>query len=194
MKSLILGSNSPRRKELLTQLGFDFTVRTNEIDEIVPDGMPPAQAAEYLAILKNKVIDRAAHEIVLTADTVVIQSDTILGKPKDALEATNMLRSLSNGQHEVITGVSISSQQQVISFSCRTLVTFNALSAAEIAHYIHTCNPTDKAGGYGIQEWIGLAHIKSIEGSFYNVVGLPTDKVYQVLTTNFQLEAFKHGN
>jgi len=194
MKSLILGSNSPRRKELLAQLGFAFDVRVNAIDETPPEQMAPDQVAGYLATKKNKVIDRSANEIVLTADTVVIKNGTFLGKPANYREAAEMLATLSNATHQVVTGVCISSLDQVVSFSCETIVTFNRLTTADIELYIDKFKPADKAGAYGIQEWIGLAHIRSVQGSFYNVVGLPTDRVFEALTTIFKLKPFVHSN
>lgn len=190
MKSLVLGSNSPRRKELLTQLGFAFQVRVNTIDETPPEAMTPELVAGYLASKKNQAIERSADEIVLTADTVVIRNGMLLGKPSNDKEAAEMLAALSNGKHQVITGVCISAIHQVISFSSETIVTFNKLSPEDIRLYINKFKPADKAGAYGIQEWIGLAHIRSVEGSFYNVVGLPTDRVFEALNTVFKLKPF----
>jgi septum formation protein len=191
MKSLLLGSNSPRRKELLAQLGFSFDVSVHPIDETLPSAVPLYQAAEYLAIEKNKVIAKKSSEIVLTADTVVINGGISLGKPSNAQEASEMIKRLSNGSHDVVTGVCISSPELLISFSCKTKVCFGSIPAADINYYISQFNPWDKAGAYGIQEWLGLAHIRSIEGSFYNVVGLPTERVYDVLTNIFGLLPLK---
>jgi septum formation protein len=185
MKSLILGSNSPRRKEILTQLGFSFHIRASDIDETAPANMAVIEVAEHLAIMKNRVIAKAEDEVVLTADTVVIIDDQILGKPKDGQEAIQMLKQLSGKSHIVLTGVCIASLDRVSSFSSKTAVLFNILTDAQIKHYVTTFQPFDKAGSYGIQEWIGSVAIKELHGSYLNVVGLPADRVYAELVNNF---------
>lgn len=180
---LILASNSPRRKQLLSELGFEFTVRTCPVDEDFPDDMPPYEVAEFLANKKNKANREIAKkdELVLTADTVVIRGQDILNKPKDVQEAYDMIKSLSGRAHDVVTGVCISNHEQVNSFSVKTTVHFAELSDDEINHYIKLAQPFDKAGAYGIQEWIGLIGVTRIEGSYFNVVGLPTREVYEGL-------------
>ena len=180
---LILASNSPRRKQLLSELGYEFTVRTCPVEEDFPEDMPSNEVAEYLAEKKNRANRKvaAAHEIILTADTVVIREQEILNKPQDRAEAYRMIKSLSGKPHEVITGVCISDSEEFKSFSVKTTVHFAVLSDEEIYHYTDTAKPFDKAGAYGIQEWIGLIGVTHIEGSYANVVGLPTREVYQAL-------------
>lgn len=180
---LILASNSPRRKHLLSDLGFEFTIRTCPVDEDFPDDMPPNEVAEFLARKKNKANREIAKEdeLVVTADTVVIRGQDILNKPVDKAEAFSMIRSLSGNTHDVVTGVCISSHEQTKSFSVKTTVHFAVLSDDEINHYINLSQPFDKAGAYGIQEWIGLIGVTRIEGSYFNVVGLPTREVYEGL-------------
>ena len=185
MKKLILGSNSPRRKEILNELGFDYSIRASDIDETISENIPVKEVAEHLAILKNKAIEKASNEVVLSADTVVIIDNEILGKPKDASEAIAMLRRLSGRNHEVITGVCIMSNQRTVSFSVNTKISFHKLSDEQISNYVSKFNPVDKAGAYGIQEWIGHVAIKEIQGSYLNVVGLPADRVYFELVNNF---------
>ncbi len=180
---LILASNSPRRKQLLSELGFEFTVRTCQVDEDFPDDMLPGEVAEYLARKKNKANREIAStgEVVITADTVVIRDRDILNKPEDVQEAYDMIKSLSGRAHDVVTGVCISNHEQVNSFSVKTTVHFAELSDEEIYHYIEIAKPFDKAGAYGIQEWIGLIGVTRLEGSYSNVVGLPTREVYEAL-------------
>ena len=180
---IILGSNSPRRKELLHSLGFTFSVMPSDIDESIPTQLPANEAAEYLAVkkadfLKNRLKE---NEILITSDTVVILGNQILNKPEDKQEAFSMLQQLSGNIHQVITGVCIISKSKTVRFSELTTVTFNEMSADDILHYIDQHHPMDKAGAYGIQDWIGMTSIKSIEGSFYNVMGLPTHRVYHEL-------------
>ena len=188
MSKLILASGSPRRKEILTSMGFDFSVRKSAFNEEVPGDIPVVETAEYLAKYKNESIRREGDEIIITADTVVLLQDRLLGKPKDDLEAKTMLLNLSNATHQVITGVCISSSANKITFSSMTEVTFGHLTKAEIEYYVEKFKPLDKAGAYGIQEWIGQIGIESIKGSYYNVVGLPTHEVYRALTQVFGIE------
>ena len=184
--NLILASNSPRRKQLLADCGLPFEVKTVPFDEVFPDELPADSVAEYLAIEKNH-----AHRIafksgtILTADTVVIFNSMILGKPKDREEAKRVLQTLSGTNHQVITGVCISNEEKEVSFSCKTEVKFHQFTDDEIDHYITTAPPLDKAGSYGIQDWIGLVGVEWIKGSYYNVVGLPVDRVYQTLKEAF---------
>ena len=188
MSKLILASGSPRRKEILTSLGFDFSVRKVDYNEQFSDAMPAKEVAEYLAVEKNAVVPgESKNEVILTADTVVILENEVLGKPVDSEEATRMLESLSDTSHDVITGVCISNGVTKTSFSTSTKVTFHPITAQEIDHYVDEYRPMDKAGAYGIQEWIGHVAIESMEGSFYNVMGLPSNEVYRVLTKTFGL-------
>lgn len=167
----------------MSELGFDFTVRTIPVEEDFPSQLPPEEVAEYLAKKKNKANREIANEreIILTADTVVIRDQEILNKPGDASEAYNMIKSLSGKSHDVVTGVCISSTDHLKSFSVKTAVHFAPLSDEEINHYINLAQPFDKAGAYGIQEWIGLMGVTGVEGSYTNVVGLPTREVYEGL-------------
>jgi septum formation protein len=180
---LILGSKSPRRKELLSSIGMQFEIRTKETDENYPETLPIEQVAEYIAQLKadDLIEDLKDDEILLCADTTVQIDNILLGKPKDASEASKMLSLLSGRTHVVTTGVVIASNEMELSFSVKTEVTFKPLSMDEIEYYIETYQPFDKAGSYGIQEWIGYIGIQKINGSYNNVVGLPTHEVYQAL-------------
>ncbi len=187
MNSLVLASGSPRRKEILESMGFDFTVRKSDITEEVPGFLPVMETAEYLAKLKNDSIKREEGEVILTADTVVILGNRLLGKPKNELEAKTMLLNLSGVVNKVVSGVCISSETNQIAFSSITEVKFTTLSKEEIEYYVETYNPYDKAGAYGIQEWIGQIGIESIKGSYYNVMGLPSHEVYNVLTNVFEI-------
>lgn len=185
MKKLILGSNSPRRKEILNDLGFEYSVRASDIDETISSDIPVSEVAEHLAIQKNRAIAKFPDEVVLSADTVVIIDNQILGKPENHVDACRMLRLLSNRSHEVITAVCIVAEQKAVSFSVSTKIVFHKLSDEQIEHYVAKFKPMDKAGAYGIQEWIGHVAIKEIQGSYLNVVGLPADRVYQELVNNF---------
>ncbi|MBF9253569.1 septum formation protein Maf [Pontibacter sp. 172403-2] len=179
---LLLASNSPRRKELLAGLGLPFDVRVKEVREDFPEHLKRAAVAEFLA--SHKADAYAADietEALITADTIVCLGDKILNKPQHDEEAFAMLRALSGTSHEVITGVCILTKQQKTVFHDVTKVYFKQLSDAEIDYYITHYKPYDKAGAYGIQEWIGMAGIERIEGSYYNVVGLPVQKLYQQL-------------
>lgn len=181
-KKVILASQSPRRQQLLSQIGFSFEIRTKPVEEIYPDDLTSVQISEYLVRLKADtftLID--SDEIILTADTIVWHENKALGKPNDADEARKMLQSLSGKSHEVITSVGIKTNQNLHVFSDVTQVFFRDLSLQEINHYIKHYQPFDKAGAYGIQEWIGAIGIKKIIGSYNNVVGLPTEKLYHEL-------------
>jgi len=182
MKSIILASQSPRRKELLSLLDLEFTVEVKSIDEIFPKDLNTSKVAEYLAELKASAFTNIKDDqVIITADTVVILNDTILGKPKDKAEATEMLHRLSNRSHEVITGVCLKSAQKTSTFSSSTKVYFRDLTDTEIDYYIENYKPYDKAGSYGIQEWIGAIGITKIEGSYFNVVGLPIQELNEQL-------------
>ena len=183
IKNIVLGSKSPRRKELLQSIVSDFEIVTREVKEIVLPTIQPKNAAKYLAELKASVFQNEIDEgkIVITSDTVVLNENLILGKPKNSKEAFKMLSSLSGKAHKVITGVCISSQEDKFVFDETTKVVFKTLSKEEIEYYIRIYKPFDKAGAYGIQEWIGMIGIERIEGCFYNVMGLPTNKLYEKL-------------
>lgn len=176
---IILATNSPRRKELLTQLGIPFEVRSKEIDESYPKSFRPEAVAVYVAEKKaNSFLVTLKDELLIAADTIVSVEDEIFGKPKDAHEAKMMLRKLSGKPHEVITGVALLYMQKIYSFYEKTTVHFKELTNAEIEYYIKEYQPFDKAGAYGIQEWIGMVGVTGIEGSYNNVVGLPTARLY----------------
>ena len=179
---LILASNSPRRQELLRSLGIPFKVQVKETDEDFPASMPAREVARYLAEQKAKAfLPQQQETLIITADTTVVLDEDVLNKPADADEAFQMLRRLSGRSHQVITGVCLLHQQQLHSFDDTTRVYFRELDDEEINYYISQWKPFDKAGGYGIQEWIGMIGIERIEGSYYNVMGLPADKLYQHL-------------
>jgi len=184
MKRIILGSNSPRRRELLAALDLPFTVDTgNTFEEHYAPGTPAEEIPCILSRGKSHGFHRplADDEVLITADTVVIDGARVLGKPRDRAEAFAMLRELSGKTHAVITGVTIRDTAREETFSDTARVTFRALSDEEIGYYIDTYKPFDKAGAYGIQEWIGYAAITRLEGSFYNVMGFPTHAVYSAL-------------
>jgi septum formation protein len=177
----ILGSQSPRRKELLAGIGVEFEVRIKETEEIYPESLPVDQVPEFLATLKANALltDLVENEAVICADTVVILHGEILGKPIDFEDAKNMLMKLSGEKHTVITGVFIGNKEKSISFSERTEVEFDRLSKEEISFYIEQYKPFDKAGSYGVQEWIGYVAVKRMEGTYTNVMGLPTNRLYR---------------
>jgi septum formation protein len=181
---LILASASPRRKELLAGLGVDFSIDTvNTFEEVLPQGLPYPQIPEYMAKGKSYGFHRALQkdEILITADTMVLCEDEIMGKPKDRDDAVRMMEKLQDNTHTVYTGVCIRSLEKEVSFTVATDVLFGKLTPHEIDYYIDTCKPYDKAGAYGVQEWIGFAAIKGIEGSYFNVVGLPVHRLYNEL-------------
>ena len=177
---LILASHSPRRRELLAGCGLQFTLADNyEVDERYPDDLPVDEVAAYLSRLKSESFPRELSdgEVLITADTVVLLQDRILGKPSGREGAIGMLRDLSGRNHRVITGVTLRRRDGIETFDSRTEVWFKPLTAEEIRYYVDTFQPYDKAGAYGIQEWIGYVGIERIEGSFYNVMGLPVQKL-----------------
>ncbi len=178
---LLLASQSPRRRELLAGCGLPFSLApAYEVEEHYPAEMAPEEVPLYLSKLKSEGMPRplSEEEILLTADTVVIAKGRILGKPHNREEAIEMLSTLSGSSHHVVTGVTIRAAHKTRSFASRSEVFFRALSHEEIAYYVDTYHPYDKAGAYGIQEWIGFAAIERIEGSFYNVMGLPIQRLY----------------
>ncbi|MCQ2131965.1 MAG: Maf-like protein [Bacteroidaceae bacterium] len=184
-KRLILASNSPRRKELLAGLGLEFEVRVMKgIDESYPDDLVGEDIPKYISMQKAKayIPTLATDEVLITSDTIVYVDGKVLGKPRDAADAHDMLRLLSGRTHEVITGVTIvESGREPRCFATTTLVTFKQLTDDEINYYITNYRPFDKAGAYGIQEWIGYIGVTSIEGSYFNVMGLPVQRVYESL-------------
>lgn len=188
-QTLILGSKSPRRKQLLEGLGFPFEIRTADTDESFSPLMCLEEVPEFLARKKfNDLLPGLNEkELLITADTTVIIGDEILNKPSNFDEAKRMLKKLSGNMHKVITGVCIGNHHKIISLNDKTKVYFNKLSDSEINYYIENHSPYDKAGSYGIQEYMGYIGIQKIEGCFYNVMGLPIGKVYQTLKrVNYQ--------
>ena len=194
---LILASNSPRRKELLAGLGVPFEVRVlqdifevrvlQDIDEHYPENLPVNEVARYIAKEKADAYRRivAADELIITADTVVIVGDEILGKPVDEADAVRMLKLLSGRTHQVMTGVCLLTAEKERCFDVTTDVTFKALTDEEIHYYVNRYRPFDKAGAYGIQEWIGYIGVTGLNGSYYNVMGLPVQRIYQELTIHY---------
>ena len=181
---LILASASPRRRELLAACDLDFTLAEKfECEECYPADLATEKVAEYLSQLKSNAYPHALGEkdILLTADTVVILGDKILGKPHSEEEAVEMISSLSGATHKVVTGVTLRTAKQTISFSAESFVSFRSLDEEEVRYYVKKYRPLDKAGAYGIQEWIGYIGIEGIEGSFYNVMGLPVQRLYSTL-------------
>jgi len=181
--NFILGSNSPRRKEILKEIGLDFSIYPSNIDEnfnkeIDLEDIPVFLAEKKANALKNKLKE---NDILITADTIVIYKNELLSKPENSYQAKEMLEKLSGKSHKVITGVCLSNKNNKSIFSCETIVTFNDLNKFEIEFYVNKYKPFDKAGSYGIQEWIGLIGVKKIEGSYTNVVGLPASMVYTEL-------------
>lgn len=180
-KTLILGSRSPRRKELLAGCGLQFVLGEDyDVAEEYPADMPAAEVPEYLARLKSDAYpgEFGDDEILITADTVVIADGRILGKPADRRDAVNMIERLSGNRHTVVTGVVIRDRVRSVGFSVDSDVWMRKLRSEEIEYYIDTYKPYDKAGAYGIQEWIGHTAVVRIEGSFYNVMGLPVQALY----------------
>ena len=181
--TIVLASGSPRRQQFLRDLDANFEIRLKEVDEIYPDTLRAEEITDYLAELKAAALEESLsdNEILITSDTIVWHENKALGKPADKEDAFAMLKSLSGKTHEVITSVCIKNAGNSETFNETTKVTFNPLTDEEIAYYLEEYKPYDKAGSYGIQEWIGLVAIARIEGSYANVVGLPVDKVYQRL-------------
>ena len=193
---LILASKSPRRQALLKQMGFDFEIKVKSIQENYPSDMKLPQIPVYLARKKAQALEEelgglAPHEIILTADTMVGLGEQIMGKPQDAQEAQEMLRQLSGKVHEVITGVCLHTKNETLDFLEITKVFFKEVSEQQINAYVEDYQPFDKAGSYGIQEWMGMIAVYKIEGCYYNVMGLPLSKLYQ---TYQQLEIIKKTN
>ena len=185
---IILASGSPRRQQFFKDFDFDFEVRLKEVEEIYPNHLKAQEITNYLAELKAKAFEGeiADNELLVTSDTLVWLNDKALGKPKDYDDAFQILKSLSNETHEVITSVCFKTSKKTETIFDVTKVTFIELSDDAIRYYLDNYKPFDKAGAYGIQEWIGLIGISKIDGSYTNVVGLPTQKVYKYLTQTFE--------
>ncbi|MES2810648.1 MAG: Maf family nucleotide pyrophosphatase [Bacteroidota bacterium] len=185
---IILASKSPRRQELLTLMDLDFRIVLREVDESYPDGLTPEEIAVYIAQQKATAFDEiVGDEVVLTADTIVSIDGHILGKPSDEAHAIEMITMLSGKTHQVITGVCLFYKQMYHSFHEVSDVTFRTLTQDEIVNYVTKYKPMDKAGSYGIQEWIGVTSMARINGSYTNVVGLPTERLYRELEALLKL-------
>lgn len=181
-KRIILASNSPRRRELLKGLDIDFTVRTVDgIDESYPEDMPAEDVALFISKKKAEVYRATLcdDELIITADTVVCIHNKVLGKPQNEEQAQQMLRTLSGETHLVVTGVTLTTKEKQTAFSAKSRVTFCSLSQEEISYYVEKYKPLDKAGSYGIQEWIGYVGVEELSGSFFNVMGLPVHRLYK---------------
>ena len=182
--NIVLASKSPRRQELLKGIGVDFTILTKEVDESYPSRLPAIDVAPFLSLKKAKAFEDAElpeNYMVITADTIVIVENEILGKPKDRDDAVRMIRLLSGKAHKVVTGVTVHTKEKTKTFSVTSKVAFESLDNHEISYYIDNFKPYDKAGAYGVQEWIGYIGVSNVEGSYYNVMGLPTQRLYKVL-------------
>lgn len=182
--SIILASGSPRRQQFFKDLDLDFEIRLKEVEEIFPETLKAEEITNYLSILKANAFEGELKEndLLITSDTIVWHKNCPLGKPKDYQEAFEILKSLSNNTHEVITSVCFKTKNKTEVISETTKVTFNALSNEAINYYLDNYQPFDKAGAYGIQEWIGFIGVSKIEGSYTNVMGMPTDKVFDYLS------------
>lgn len=181
---IILASNSPRRKELLAGIDVNFDVRViRDIDESYPASLPTKDIAEYISRKKATVYRQqmAFDELIITADTIVVLDSEVMGKPHDEADASRMLHELSGRTHQVITGVTLTTIDRQRSFSVETDVTFKSLTDEEINYYIQHYKPFDKAGAYGIQEWIGHIGVTALKGSYFNVMGLPVQRIYEAL-------------
>lgn len=183
---IVLASASPRRQELLTQLDIPFRVMTLDgIDETYPDGLTPEGIARYISSHKAEAYrsNMTPQMLIITADTIVSINGEVLGKPRDEDDAVRMLHKLSGMTHQVVTGVTVATLQRKKTIDVTTHVTFSTLTEEEITHYVKTFHPLDKAGAYGIQEWIGMAAVENISGSYWNVMGLPVRQLYRLLKT-----------
>ena len=182
--NIVLASNSPRRKELMSGLGVDYVVKTlPDVDESYPDTLQGEEIPAYISREKAEAYQSMIEpdELLITADTIVWMNGEVLGKPKDREDAIRMLRKLSGASHQVITGVCLTTKGWQNSFTVTTDVTFAVLSEEEIVYYVDKYSPMDKAGAYGVQEWSGFIGVESISGSYYNVMGLPVQKLYREL-------------
>ncbi|MEA9412515.1 Maf-like protein [Flavobacterium sp. PL02] len=183
--TLILASGSPRRQQFFKDLDLDFEIRLKDVEEIFPPELKGSEITDYLAELKAAAFDGQLkpNEILITSDTIVWHNDKALGKPKDEEDAFNILKSLSNTTHDVITSVCFRTNEKSVVINETTKVTFTVLSDEAILYYLKNYKPYDKAGAYGIQEWIGFVGVAKVEGSYTNVMGLPTHRVYEYLST-----------
>ncbi|UGS22572.1 Maf-like protein [Flavobacterium channae] len=181
--NIILASGSPRRQQFFKEMDLHYTIRLKEIEEIYPEHLKAEEITNFLAELKASAFENElnANDVLVTSDTIVWLNGKALGKPKDYADAFKMLQELSNKTHEVITSVCLKTIEKTEVFHCVTNVTFANLSDEAIAYYLDNYKPFDKAGSYGIQDWIGLIGISNIEGSYTNVVGLPTEMLFQKL-------------
>jgi septum formation protein len=184
-KNIILASGSPRRQQFFKEMDIPFSIQLKEIEEVYPNDLKAEEITNYLAALKAKAFEGTLQEkdILVTSDTIVWLNGKALGKPKDRTDAVAMLQKLSNQTHEVITSVCLKSIAKTEIFHCITKVTFTALTDEAIHYYLEKYEPFDKAGSYGIQDWIGLIGISKIEGSYTNVVGLPTELLFKKIIT-----------
>lgn len=181
-KNIILASGSPRRQQYFKEMDIDFTIQLKEVEEIYPNHLKAEEITNFLAELKAAAFTHLnENDVIITSDTIVWHEEKALGKPKDYQDAFEMLQSMSGKTHEVITSVCFKSNAKTETFFEITKVTFKKISDEEIAYYLDNYKPFDKAGSYGIQEWIGLIAISKIEGSYANVVGMPVHKVYDKL-------------
>ena len=181
--NIILASGSPRRQAFFKKLDLDFTIQVKEVNEVYPSNLKHSEITDYLSRLKASVfVDLKQNDILITSDTIVWKDEKAIGKPKDFEEAKQMLRDLSGKMHEVITSVCFTSKEFQKTVNDVTKVWFKTLSEEEIDYYLKTYKPFDKAGSYGIQEWVGYIGIEKIEGCYFNVMGLPTRLVYKMLT------------
>ena len=181
--TIILGSASPRRQELFKELNIPFTIKIKSVEEIYPSNLKGEEITNFLALLKANAFNNDINEndIIITSDTIVWLKDEALEKPKNKAHAIEILQKLSGESHEVITSVCIKTINKLITFSDITIVNFKKLSLEEINYYVENYKPYDKAGAYGIQEWIGFIGVTSIKGSYFNVMGLPVNKLYEEL-------------
>ena len=185
-RPLILASHSPRRRQLLAQCGFDFSTEVRPTDETFPPTMPPDEVPAYLSRRKaERFQDDATDSLVLCADTIVVKDEVILNKPADEKSAIEMLNYLSGATHRVVTGICLLDQKKYLTRTDTATVTFRKFAPSELESYVKYQPPLDKAGGYGIQDWIGLTGIERIEGSYYTIMGLPTHLVYGMLRPYF---------
>jgi len=182
-KQIILGSGSPRRKFFLEELGLDFEIRLKEIEENFPKTLVGSEITDYLATLKSKPFlkELKDNDVLITADTIVWLNNRAIGKPKDSCDAKAMLQTLSGKTHKVISSIAVITNTKTHLINDTTSVTFKPLSSAEINYYIDRFKPFDKAGSYGIQEWIGYIGIERIDGSYFNVMGFPVQKFYELM-------------
>lgn len=180
-KNIILGSGSPRRKELLAGLGWNFEIKKADIEELYPDNLDASEVAEFLANLKSDAFQIEENDLLITSDTVVVLNSQVIEKPQNRSHAIEMLQRLSGNTHTVYSAVCMRTMSKRLSFTDSTEVVFNELTLDEIEFYVDKYQPYDKAGAYGIQEWIGYVAVKYIRGSFYTVMGLPIGRVYAAI-------------